>query len=400
MKSSVKTFQEALQKASDYEDLAEQLGRLDTQITLSADQTVLWQYSTAGAESVSLDAPQSVWAEALSQYPRPGFQSIGAMYRLCSEFQIQGETRAFMQALPILELLVEYARKTLHPDVNEAIDDDLGQISGRYVRTAHGWVFVEEAGNPDGPVICFLHTAGADARQWHGLMTMPQMQDWRLIAFDMPNHGRSPVLDDATQWQWRLNESTYVDIVHQVLKAVTDKPVVLMGCSMGAAVGLPLLASHPAQCRAAILLETPFHSPGRRTPFLDHPQVHGSRLAATWVASLLSPRSPKQRRNLARWIYSQSAPGVYDGDLRFYSDEFRAAVHAGKINTARTPLWLLTGDYDYSASPSETRKVAQAIEGSVFIEMAGFGHFPMTEDPHRLYECYLADILSALRQSS
>lgn len=397
MSLTVIELSSALAQAAKEPGLAMQLDRLSGTLEWRDSQGhVLWRQPQDGPDTLLITASDNTWLECFSARPKPGYQSIGALYRLSADFEIQADTRAFMQALPVLELLVEQARNLLHPAVSEPIADDLSLLRGGYTKTSHGWLFTEEAGNPDGPVLCMLHTAGADSRQWHGLMTHPDLQTWRLLAFDMPNHGRSPVMHHAQQWQWHLQESLYIDVVRAFLQAVTNKPVVLMGCSMGAAIGIPLLAKHPALFRAGVLLETPYHSPGRRTPYLDHPQVHGGRLSATWVASLLSPHSPIERRHLARWIYSQSAPGVYDGDLRFYSDEFRANAHTRQVDTSRTPLWLLTGDYDYSASPAETRKVAAEIPGAHFIEMSGFGHFPMTEDPHRLYEMYIKQILQSL----
>lgn len=404
MSNSEKELASALASQAATPEIAQALCRLQGPVQICCDGHPLWRHAKedadAGADEVSIDAPESVWRESLGPAPRPGYQSIGALFRLCSDFKVRASTKAFMQALPTLELLIERSRGFLHPRANEPIQDDLDKLRGRFLRTRHGWLFTEESGAPDGPVLCMLHTAGADSRQWHGLMTHPAMQDWRMVAFDMPNHGRSPVLDDTSQWHWQLSEALYLDVVRGFLESVTDQPVVLMGCSMGAAIGLALLARYPHLCRAAILLETPYHSPGRRTPYLDHPQVHGGRLAATWVASLLSPASPVSRRNLARWVYSQSAPGVYDGDLRFYSDEFRASAHTRHIDTTKTPLWLLTGDYDYSASPDETRKVAAEIPGATFIEMKGFGHFPMTEDPERLLSRHLNPVLRALYDAS
>ena len=398
MSITVANICKSFSDAAKTDGLIEQLDRLNCSIEITTDSQLLWRHAVADSHNrVVIEAPLAVWAEVFSQYPRPGFQSLGALYRLCDDIVIEADTKRFIQALPFLESLLEQVRSRLHsaPKQNP-INDDLSRLSGRYIETDSGWLYMEESGNPQGQVVCMLHTAGADARQWHGLMTHDGLQSARLIAFDMPNHGRSPVIDHKSQWQWQLTESAYSRIVCDFIRAVTDKPVILMGCSMGAAIGLALLAKHPELFKAAILLETPYHSPGRRTPYLDHPHVHGGRLAATWVASLLSPESPAARRDLARWIYSQSGPSVYDGDLYFYSDEFHASRHSAFINTRITPLWLLTGDYDYSASPAETRRIADEIPGASFIEMKGFGHFPMTEDPERLYDLYLQTILQTL----
>lgn len=390
----------ALSKACREVTVATQLEKLDLWLRLESGDDLLLEKAkdTSDSPRVVISAPFSTWQEAFSLHPKPGYQSVGALYRLCPEFSIEAQPIDLMQALPTVELLLEAARQNLHQTSAPLVNtDDLSSIRGEYLKTPQGWVYFESAGNPHHPSICMLHTAGADSRQWQGLMSMPEMlEKWHMVAFDMPGHGRSSLPDGNANWQWQLTQEFYSQTVIDFVQRRFTAPVVLMGCSMGAAIGLELLANHQEFFRAAILLETPYHSPGRRTPYLDHPKVHGARLAATWVASLLSPHSPLWRRKLATWIYSQGAPSVYDGDLAFYSDEFRASDHTAKINTSITPLWLLTGDYDYSASPSETLRVAQEIKGSIFKEMKGFGHFPMTEDPERLYRLYLRHILAAL----
>lgn len=380
--------------------LATQLEKLGCPLEIRAEGAVIFSYShkSQAPPDVVISANEQTWACALYEHPAPGFQSLGALYRLQPDMEVTGEPIKFMQALPILEELLESTRDLLHGhSAAWSFEDDLTAIEGHYTKSGSHWVYFEKSGHPDKPLICMLHTAGADSRQWHGLMSMADLREnWQMVAFDMPGHGRSPLPDSSPNWQWHLTETQYVDIVSTFIRTELKQPVILMGCSMGAAVGLPLLAQHPDLFKAAILLETPYHSPGRRSPYLDHPGVHGGRLSATWVASLLSPHSPMWRRNLARWIYSQSAPSVYDGDLAFYSDEFRASNHTAGIDTNKTPLWLLTGDYDYSASPAETARVAAEIPGSRFQTMSGFGHFPMTEDPHRLFQEYLHDILREL----
>ena len=67
-------------------------------------------------------------------------------------------------------------------------------ITGRYLPcTILGEphrLYVEEAGQGI-PLLC-LHTAGADTRQYRGLMNDPRVTDhFRVIAFDMPWHGKT-----------------------------------------------------------------------------------------------------------------------------------------------------------------------------------------------------------------
>jgi len=143
-------------------------------------------------------------------------------------------------------------------------------------------------------------------------------------------------------------------------------------------------ADAPDLLRTVIALEPPLKSPGRGSPYLAHPMVATGSHNAAYVAGLMSPTTPRAARRTAEWIYSQAAPSVYPGDLAFYSDEFDGNVVASKIDTARVPIHLLTGEYDYSATPDNGARLSGLIPGSTFEEMAGLGHFPIVEDPDRV----------------
>ncbi|HEY8496731.1 MAG TPA: alpha/beta hydrolase, partial [Limnochordales bacterium] len=54
------------------------------------------------------------------------------------------------------------------------------------------------------------------------------------------------------------------------------------------------------------------------------------------------------------------------------------------------------GEYDYSASPASTRRLAGRIRGCRFRVLPGLGHFPMTEDPDRFRE-HLLLVLGELK---
>lgn len=369
--------------------------KLPVRIDWLSDQSKLVSFGEKQAEPIQLKAPSSVWVEVFQKLPPVGKQSFGAMRRQCPEFSVEGSEKGYLQALPFLEQLVEDARAKLYGEVVEKEFDDLSVIQGGYLQLKSGaWVYHERSGNQNAPTILMMHTAGADTRQWHGLMTIPEMRkNWNLVAFDVPGHGHSPMPAGQENWDWLMTEQQYMKWVIEYIEASGLGKTVIMGCSMGAAIAIALLANYSEYFSSGIILEAPYRSAGRRSTYLDHPEVHGNRLAAIWVASLLSPQSPKVRRDYAKWIYSQSAPSVYDGDLAFYSDEFAATNHTHKIDTAKTPVWFMTGDYDYSASPAETMKVVAEIPGANFTRLEGFGHFPMTEDPKRLYKEYLGKVL-------
>ncbi len=351
---------------------------------------------------ISLRASEATWKKVWSSDPPVGYQSIGALRRQVPDFTLTGEDIHIAQSLPFLERLLETFRNTLHPTESKNINwDGLENISGSYLKVGPKkdyWVYQEQAGSLNKPVILMLHTAGADSRQWHGLMSDKQLQaEWSMHAFDIPGHGRSPLPPGSANWNWRLTEADYLRWIIDYMDAANIKQAIVMGCSMGSAIGLALMAKHPNRVIGGVLLEMPYRSPGRRSPYLNHPKVHGARLAAAWVGSLLSPTSPKSRKDYATWIYSQGAPSTYDGDLAFYSDDFDAHHHTGSVNTQITPLWLLTGDYDYSATPADTLKVANEIPGATFTELKGFGHFPMVENPEGLIP-YLLAPLSELKK--
>jgi pimeloyl-ACP methyl ester carboxylesterase len=148
---------------------------------------------------------------------------------------------------------------------------------------------------------------------------------------------------------------------------------------MGAALALLLAAERPDLVAGVIAIEPPFRSKGRRNPFQHHVGVHAGLHNAAFVRGLMSPTSPLDSRRRAAWIYSQGAPEIYAGDLAFYSDEFDGAEVAPRIDAARTPVSLLCGTYDYSATPEDGGKLAALIPGADLRVMEGLGHFPMCE---------------------
>ena len=256
-------------------------------------------------------------------------------------------------------------------------------ITGRYFEieidgAAHR-IFVEEAGQGI-PLLC-LHTAGADSRQYRHLLNDASVTSkYRVIAFDMPYHGRSNPPDQWWLKKYRLTTAGYIALIRAVWNALDLARPVVIGCSMGGAIVLKLAADHQRELRGVVGLESSAYAPGRYNDFLHHPAIHGGELAASYTYGLCAPQSPESSARENWWYYSQAGPGVYAGDVHFYSVDWDGRDDLKRIDTSVCKVSLLTGQFDYSCTPDMTRAAAAAIPGSRLVVMDGMGHFPMIEN--------------------
>ncbi|QCI67331.1 alpha/beta fold hydrolase [Phreatobacter stygius] len=348
--------------------------------------------------AIEIAAPPAAWAKVLAVPPEPTFHAFTALALANPAFTITGDPLVVAQGRPVLERLIECLVAS-PPAAAEPVARDLGQITGVYREIrANGkryQVFVESAGS-GAPVLC-LHTAGADARQFQGqLADVDLAGSHHFIAPDLPFHGRSMPPRDWSGGPYRLTKKAYLGFCAAFIEQAIGEPAIIAGGSMGAAMALVLAAERPDLVRGIVAIEPPFRSKGRLNPYQHHVAVHGGLHNASFVRGLMSPTSPLADRRRAAWIYSQGAPGIYAGDLAFYSEEFDGSVTAPMICAARTPVALLCGTYDYSATPEDGAKLALLIPGAKLTIMGGLGHFPMCEHPD-LFQPHFAAALAHVR---
>lgn len=282
-------------------------------------------------------------------------------------------------------------------------------VTGRYVHldiagVSHR-VYFEEAGSGI-PLLC-LHTAGSDGRQYRGLLNDPDVtRRYRVVVFDLPWHGKSSPPENFQRQQYRLTPGLYMDTVVSVARGLgLDRPVV-MGCSIGARAVLYLLMRHADEFRAGIALQASRAIVGilsryqRELQYLDRPDVHGGEAAAALVSGIMAPQSPAAERWETLWHYMQGGPGILHGDTYFYKESGNIdAADLARIDTRKTPLYLMTGEYDYGATPAHAEEVARLVPGSRLQIMKGLGHFPPSEN-YPLLRTYLLPVLAEIGDQS
>lgn len=256
-------------------------------------------------------------------------------------------------------------------------------------------LYVEEAGAGT-PLLC-LHTAGSDGRQYRALMNDAAITArHRVIAFDMPWHGKSSPPAGWHNEEYNLTSNDYTAMILAIADALElDRPIA-MGCSIGGRIALHLALDHPERFRAIIALQAGAHvDPYYDLNMLHRPDIHGGEVCAAIVSGLVGPRAPEQAKWETLWHYMQGGPGVFKGDLYFYKLDGDIRARVAQIDTSKCPLFLLSGEYDYSCTPQETLDVAASVAGSAVTIMSGLGHFPMSEDPDRFMD-YLRPVLEKI----
>ena len=110
------------------------------------------------------------------------------------------------------------------------------------------------------------------------------------------------------------------------------------------------------------------------------------------MQALTSPTSPVAYRKETIQTYAAGWPPAFLGDLHYYMVDYDLRAKAADINTAEVGVHILSGEYDSSGTVAHGRAAHEAIAGSTFAEMAGVGHFPMSENP----EAFLTYLLPVL----
>jgi pimeloyl-ACP methyl ester carboxylesterase len=353
----------------------------------------------------TLIASAETWAKFSQAIPPVGYQSLVGMVRM-GHLRVEGDMLAFGRNMMFLEQLFAGLRPPVAAESPARIGTPaIEPIVGRYLRLDFNGrphrIYFEEAGQGI-PLVC-LHTAGADGRQYRALLNDPDVtRRFRVIAFDLPWHGKSSPPAGFEREVYQLTTDLYVDTVMAVCRALgLDKPVVI-GCSIGGRAVLHLALRHGDYFRAAIGLQSATHAdPGADTRLRDlrllhRPDVHGQEAAAGSVACLIAPTSPSAHAWETLWHYMQGGPGVFLGDLHYYftDGDLRNGL-LDKLDTKRCPLHLLTGEYDLSATPELTAELAKLVKATSFQVMEGMGHFPMSENPAQ-FRKYLLPVLDRI----
>lgn len=353
---------------------------------------------------VALKASAEVWAELLAPKPKRFYYDVSPLIAM-GELINDSDPVVFAQYYPAVMRAIELLRPgeigapAFEPSRRPGqLDTPVGRYIHLNLLGQNYRIYFEEAGS--GIPLLLQHTAGCHGSQWRHLFERRDITDhFRLIAYDLPFHGKSlpPVGPKWWSQEYLLTKEFLRAVPIGLAQALGCERPVFMGCSVGGMLALDLARHHPDVFAAVISLEgaLKIDTPWSALEQLWHPQV-SNEYKARLMNGLMSPTSPEPFRKETSAVYASGWPPGFRGDLYYYVVDYDLRDEAHKIDTRRTAVHILTGEYDCSGTLEHGQAAHQAISGSTWSAMPGVGHFPMSENPD-VFLKHLLPVLETVR---
>lgn len=156
-------------------------------------------------------------------------------------------------------------------------------------------IFAREEGKSTRPLALLVHGWSSS---WYALSPLLPIlsKRYHCLAVDLPGYGQSPPGSE------RATISGYADLLAMLIQEITDRPVLLVGHSMGGMISLTLALRHPELVERLVLL---------------CPTISGQ--LSLFINLFISPVTVLERSRVTGWLVSMLEPqmvGITDRLMR------------------------------------------------------------------------------------
>ncbi len=259
-------------------------------------------------------------------------------------------------------------------------------------------IAIQESGNPEGQPIVFIHGLLGSHLNWEKQVNSPELQQYRLITYDLRGHGLSGKPTDATSY---TDGTRWAGDLATVIAASNTVRPVLVGWSLGGVVISNYLAKFgDSPISGAVYVDGVIElKPDQIVP---HPQVYRLLNSADLKTHL---DAVKQFLSLCFHIQPDRATferllanaALASWEMQRFVQQISVPVVKG-LGSARVPVLMLYGQRDELVNTQATIARAKEINPRVRTRLyANSGHAPFVEEPER-FNHDLADFIRSLEK--
>ncbi|MFP3939990.1 MAG: alpha/beta fold hydrolase [Thermoanaerobaculia bacterium] len=281
-----------------------------------------------------------------------------------------------------------------------AVRAERGAPSGRAVATSGAGLYVELAGEPDGPAVVLLHGFGGSLYSWRKVVPPLAGAGFRVVAVDLAGFGYSERPAD----RFLYTPEGQASLVAEALEGLGVEAAHVLGHSFGGGVALRLAAGardgrSGLEVRSLVLVDStlPTHS---RAPRADWPFFR--------PVSYLLLRTVGLRRFFVRKALEEAfhddgqvTPELVDAYRRRLLLRGPAGAYASltgplprrrleaELEAVHQPTLVLWGAEDALIPLRAGRRAARRLPDARFVAIPECGHIPMEECPEAFLDAVL-----------
>lgn len=243
-----------------------------------------------------------------------------------------------------------------------------------YHELAGATAAVESAG--EGQALLCIHSAGQSAHQWRSVLHELPADGYRVIAPDLPGHGRSDLLPAGPI----RTLDAYREWLVELLDALGVESAVVVGCSIGGKLALDLAAHVPDRVLAVVAMAADARNSLLSVRTLElglEDSASPSRSDRTYYGTLacVGRRVDPERAAAIAARHRREDPLVSTADLIAWAEHDLR----GELTRIRCPVHLVAGEDDFWVDVRDAEWAAGRIPRCSFEVLPGIGHYPMEE---------------------
>jgi pimeloyl-ACP methyl ester carboxylesterase len=223
------------------------------------------------------------------------------------------------------------------------------------------------------PTLVMIHGAGGRAQTWQNQITLLD-GTLNVLALDLPGHGET-----ADKGQSSISE--YTQWLGHLLKALFDRPIFLMGHSMGGAIVQDAALNYPDKIKGIILVAT--------GPRLKVAPMFLEGLTNNFEETVSAIMGYAYRRGTDASVIEQGKKMMIEAGSRVVYNAFLACDRFDsreRLSSIHLPCLILSGQDDLLALPTLAEAMKGAIAGSILKILPDAGHMVMIERYRELNE--------------
>jgi pimeloyl-ACP methyl ester carboxylesterase len=235
----------------------------------------------------------------------------------------------------------------------------------------------ETEGRNGTPVI-FIHGAGGSRHKWaaRAQKAAASLPSSPVIAVDLPGHGDS-------QGEAQSDVAAYAEIIEQLMKTISPgRPAIVIGHSMGGAIGQELALRYPDQLKALVLVTT-----GAKLG-VDPVYLEKLKAGERDPERAKLAFSPSADPSLIEMVQSQEAYSPVESAYRDFLACSRFDRRAD-IQTISVPTLVIGGEDDRMTPPKFSAFLAEKIPDAQLVLVPKAGHYVMIEQPEAVDEALI-----------